>query len=138
MIRFEGRLWKDGDFWLVEVPLLDIMTQGRSQNEALKMIKDAVESLVNQPRFGIEVHRTGTRAFDIGSHDSAPLIALMLRRQREARGISLSEMATRLGQSSKNAYARYEQGKAAPTLAKLVELLEAVDPKRDLVLRQGR
>jgi len=28
-MRFEGRVWKDGKHWLVEVPMLDIMSQGR-------------------------------------------------------------------------------------------------------------
>ncbi len=32
-MRFEGRVWKDkgGKYWLVEVPLLDVMTQGTSK-----------------------------------------------------------------------------------------------------------
>jgi len=137
-MRFEGRTWKDGKYWLVEVPLLDVATQGRSRSEALSMIADAVESLVDQPGFSVEVHARRGTTFELGSQDAGPLVALMLRRQREARGVSLSEVAARLGQSSKNSYARYEQGRASPTIDKLFELLEAVAPDRDIVLGESR
>jgi hypothetical protein len=34
-MRLSGRIWKDGKFWLAEVPMLDAMTQGHSEREAL-------------------------------------------------------------------------------------------------------
>ena len=60
-------------------------------------------------------------------------MALLLRRQRESRGLTLAEAAERLGQRSKNAYARYEQGKAMPTVEKLEELLQAIAPDQRIV-----
>ena len=60
---------------------------------------------------------------------------MLLRRQRECHGLTLSEVAERLGQSSRNAYARYEQGKAMPSVEKLEQLLTAIAPKQKLVLR---
>ena len=62
-------------------------------------------------------------------------LALLLRRQRERQGLTLAEAAERLGQSSRNAYARYEQGKAMPTLEKLEQLLQAVAPDQRIVWR---
>jgi len=61
----------------------------------------------------------------------------MLRRQREKRGVSLSEVAHRLGSRSKTAYARYEQGRAVPTVKKLFELLAAVAPGEDFVFHES-
>jgi len=61
----------------------------------------------------------------------------MLRRQRQKEGLSLTEMAKRLDVKSRNAYARYEQGKAIPTVEKLAHLLHAVQPKRDILLLQS-
>lgn len=46
-MELEGRLWKSGKFWLVEVPALEVMTQGHSRKEALSMIADAIEGLVD-------------------------------------------------------------------------------------------
>ena len=39
--------------------------------------------------------------------------------------------------SSRNAYARYEQGRTVPTIQKFTELLKAVNPDVALVVRAG-
>ncbi|HFE66762.1 MAG TPA: XRE family transcriptional regulator [Chloroflexi bacterium] len=54
-----------------------------------------------------------------------PLTSLLLQRKREPGGLSLAPAAERLGASSRNACARYEQGRAAPSIEKLGELLHA-------------
>ena len=33
-MRFYGKVYKDGKFWLAEMPLLDTMTQGHTRKEA--------------------------------------------------------------------------------------------------------
>lgn len=132
-MRFSGRVWKEGGVWLVEVPALELMTQGRTRREALEMIADAVEGFVDKRGFRAEVH-DGGNGIEVGSGDATALTALLLRRRRQASGLTLAEVAARLGARSHNAYARYEQGRAAPTVAKLVELLSAVDDGHDVVI----
>jgi hypothetical protein len=136
-MRFEGRLLKQGKWWAIEVPMLGVFTQGRSKREAYEMIKDAVELLADTPGFRVDVYPGVGRHFEVSASDERTLVALLLRRQRQARGLSLAEVTRRLGLKSRNAYARYEQGKAVPTVEKLTELLRAVNPERDLVLRQS-
>jgi len=51
--RVKGQYWKSGELWLIEVPELDVMTQGYTEQEALEMIVDAIEELVNVEGFGI-------------------------------------------------------------------------------------
>ena len=133
-MRFEGRIWKDGRDWLVEVPMLDLMTQGRSRKQALAMIVDAIDSLANKQHFRATVHRIDDDRIEVGSNDAGLLTALMLRRQREAHGLSLAEVSRRLGQSSRNAYARYERGASTPTIDHLQKLISIVTG-RDFVLR---
>ena len=133
-MRFEGRVWKDDKFWLVEVPMLDLMTQGRSRKEALAMVVDAIASLAHQKGFRAQVYRVEGELIEVGSPDIAVLTALLLRRQREAQGLSLADVSKRLGQTSRNAYARYERGLAVPTIDKLQRLLSVVTG-RDFVLR---
>ncbi len=29
-MRFSGKVYKDGKFWLAEIPILDVMTQGHT------------------------------------------------------------------------------------------------------------
>ncbi|MBI4612537.1 MAG: type II toxin-antitoxin system HicB family antitoxin [Planctomycetes bacterium] len=137
-MRFEGRVWRHGKHWLIEVPILDVMTQGRTRKEALAMIKDAIEALVNREAFEVDVYVGKGDRFEVGSRATPPLLALLVKRQRQMHGLSLADAARRLGRTSRNTFARYEQGKTVPTVEKLAELLAAVDPEHDLVLTRSR
>ena len=130
-MRFHGRLYEDGAFWLAEVPVLDAMTQGRTREEALSMAEDLLASASNR------MHPGNGDEFEVSSPDTRGLVSLLLRRQRERSGLSLAEAAERLGAKSRNAYARYERGTSTPTLDKLSELLRAVSPDRDFVLHRS-
>ena len=132
-MRFPGRVKKDGRFWLVEIPAFDAFTQGRTKREALAMAKDLIETMTGVGGFRATVYPTGGETFEIGANRIGVFLALLLRRQRERQGLTLAEAAERLGQRSKNAYARYEQGKTMPTVEKLEELLEAIAPDRKIV-----
>ncbi len=136
-MRLEGKLWKDSEkFWLIEIPMLDLMTQGRTKKEALSMMVDAMETLVNRKGFHADIQASKNGKVSVGTNDLALLIALLLKRKREKSGLSLEEVSRRLGVRSRNAYARYEQGTSVPTVSKLTELLRAIDPSRDVVLSE--
>src|SRR4028118_1698698 len=96
-MRFEGKVTRDGRFWLAEIPLLDGATQGRTRAEALEMIADWLETMVNRPDFRAEVHARSKHDFEVSGNNVAAMTALLLRRRREASGISLREVAPRLG-----------------------------------------
>ena len=136
-MRFYGKVYKDGKFWLAEVPLLDAMTQGHTRKDAFVMVKDLLETLVNRPGFSVTMHVGKNRDFEVSSNDPRLLISLFLRRQRERSGLSLSDAAERLGAKSRNAYARYERGISMPSLEKLAELYQAVAPGKDIVLHHS-
>ncbi len=136
-MRFYGKVYKDGKFWLAQVPLLDAMTQGHTRKEAFVMVKDLLETLVNRPGFSVTVHPGKQSDFEVSSNDPRCLISLLLRRQRERSGLSLSDAAERLGAKSRNAYARYERGTSMPSLEKLAELYQAVAPGKDIVLHHS-
>ena len=99
------------------------------------MIQEAVELLADIEGFHVSVYPGTGSQFEVGSADEAALIALLLRRQRQMHGLSLAEVSDRLGLKSRNAYARYEQGKATPSVTKLSQLLRALNPKRELLLK---
>ncbi len=136
-MRFEGKLTRDGRFWLAEIPLLDALTQGRTRKEALEMIGDWLETMVNRRGFRARVHTRRGNEFEVSGSDAAAMTALLLRRLREASGTSLGEVASRLGATSRNAYARYERGEAVPTVEKLDALVKAASPGEDFVIRQS-
>src|SRR5262249_60176328 len=118
-MRLYGRVYKDGKFWLAEVPMLDAMTQGRTRKEALAMVADLLETLANRPGFAVHVHLGKHEAFEVSAADTRGLLSLVLRRQRERSGLSLADAAARLGAKARNAYARYERGTPGPPAAKL-------------------
>lgn len=136
-MRFSGKLYQDGKFWLAEIPILDVMTQGYSEEEAVEMVADLVETMANEEGFQVEVFMGSEGVFEVGSTNPKPMISLLLQRKRELSGLSLSQAAERLGASSRNAYARYEQGRTVPSIEKLNELLRAVSPNTDFVINES-
>ena len=137
-MRIEGRVYKDGRNWLVELPILDAMSQGASKKEALEMAADLVESLVNKTEFKVQVHGQRGEFFELSVNSERDLIALLLRRQREKSGLSLAQVARRLGVASKNTYARYEQGLSVPSIEKFSQLLASVMLGGDFTIGESR
>jgi hypothetical protein len=136
-MRFSGKIYKDGKFWLVEIPILDLMTQGRTKKEAYEMVSDMLESLVSKDGFKIEVYKGKKDNFEVGSPESKHMVSLLLQRKREISGLSLAQVASRLGMKSRNTYARYERGYSVPSVEKLNELLNAVCPQTDIVINES-
>lgn len=140
-MRFEGYFLrpsgKANRYWHIEVPVLGISTQGKSKQHALRMIGDAIELSIDKKGFRVDIQLTSTseNEFTVGANDPRILVAFMLRQQRSLHGLTLKEVSSRLKISSPNAYARYEQGKSVPTLDKLTELLHAIDPEREAILK---
>lgn len=129
MLTLDGKIWKDGKFWLVEVPALDIMTQGKTKDEAYEMIKDAIESHVRAEGFEVDVipEENDTFIVSVESPENiALLIGLMLKRLRAKNNLSLEEMRTRLGVKSRSNYAQYEKGCILPGIAQVSSFLEAM------------
>ena len=57
---------------------------------------------------------------------------------RQKAGLSLGEVAARLGSKSPNSYARYEQGRSVPSVEKFAQLFSAVAPNREFVIMESR
>jgi len=125
-----GRIAKDhGTWWSAHCDIAGVFTQGRSRKDAMSMLADAFETIVHRPDFKVTVTDLGDDgAVLVESTDPAPLFAIVLRYQRELHGLSLADVAHKLGAASRNAYARYEQGATIPRLDTLQQMLRAVAP----------
>ncbi|NGX26556.1 MAG: hypothetical protein K940chlam6_00481 [Chlamydiae bacterium] len=141
-MEFEGKVWKDGKFWLVEVASLNLMTQGKSRKNALEMIRDAAIGLIEcyfesemKKGFDVILFDYKKDSFGITSNDNKLLLALSLRRQREKSGSTIREAARRLGSKSPNAYAQYEKGRIRISLDQYEKLMQAVNPNLISILR---
>jgi len=137
-MRFAGKVFKSGRYWAIEVPILSVVTQGHTKKEAFDMIADAIEVLVNKPGFEVRVFPGKGEYFEVGASDEGALTAFLLRRERIKSRLTLAEVARRLGSTSPNTYARYEQGRSVPTVPKLSKLLSALASRKDFVLTESQ
>lgn len=92
-MEMEGRIWKEGKLWLVEVPALDAMTQGKTRKEALAMVEDLVLTMTQHyfaeevsKSFWINVIDDKKNVLGITASDNRLLLALSLRRHPEKNG----------------------------------------------------
>jgi len=82
-MRFSGKVFKDGKFWLAEIPILDVMTQGHTKKEAYEMVLDMVKTMVNKEGFQVEIFKGKNGAFEVASSDSRHMVSLLLQRKRQ-------------------------------------------------------
>src|SRR5207302_9971437 len=76
IMTFSGNVYRDGRFWLAEIPALDAMTQGRTRKQALAMVADWLESMVNREDFRAEVRPRKAGTFEISGNDLGAMLAL--------------------------------------------------------------
>lgn len=143
-MEFEGTIKKNkkSSLWLVEIPALDLTTQGTSKEDALFMVKDAVMELLQDSfsekltkGISLDAYFHNETTFGITSNNSKLLIALTLKRKREKAGISIREVTHRLQTKSPNSYAQYEQGKVNISIATLDRFFQVLEPTNHRSLR---
>jgi predicted RNase H-like HicB family nuclease len=141
-MEFEGKVWKDGKFWLIEVPALNVLTQGTTKKEAFELVQDNILGFIEcyfendiAKDFTLTVHEHKSGVIGITGSNTKPLLALSLRRQREKSGSTIREASKRLGSKSPNAYAQYEKGTINISLDKYESLLTAANPFEKRYLR---
>ena len=140
-MELEGKIWKSGKYWLIEVPAIDVMTQGHTRKKALDMIKDAILGLIScyfpneTTDFQVSAKDYKSNLIGIFSSDDSLMIAFSLRRQRAASNSTIREVAERLGSASPNSYAKYEKGRARISLDQYERLLHAANPQKHCHLR---
>lgn len=129
-----GRVFRDGPGWSAHCDAIGVYTQGSSRKEAIANLIEVVELKVDRKDFAARVTDVGAESVYIDSADIAPLAAEVLKYQRAIHGLSLADVARKLGAASRNTYAAYEQGGREPTLSKYLQLLGAVAPEMGLMV----
>ncbi|ADI38451.1 type II toxin-antitoxin system HicB family antitoxin [Waddlia chondrophila] len=126
----------------VEIPLVDALTQGRTKKEALEMAVDAIECLLDAyfeegsgKRAKVTASSLKGNHFFIKAEDQNLLTSLILIRQREKHKTTYSELTKRLKAGSTFAYRRYEKGNVSISVKKFYDLMKAVAPEKNIVLR---
>jgi hypothetical protein len=146
-MRLLGSIVREGTQFAAKVPFIGLTGTGSTHRAAASEAARAVarEVRASMPDRALETGPGGTDWGVDRPDDPWPVwvdggrmeirvppmwmglvVAMALRRRRVAAGLSLADAALRLGKRSRNAYARYEQGRAVPTLLQLDRLLACV------------
>ena len=135
-MKIQGKLVKEkGEkYWGVEIPSIGIYTQGKTKKDAYVMAKDAIEILVDKDGFEVEIEPGRNSDFFIVPSKIGPILSLILKQKRIDRGLTIEKVVENLGQTSQNAYWRYESGASSPSFEKFDQILKAINPKSSAVL----
>jgi predicted RNase H-like HicB family nuclease len=80
LMRFSGKITKDGKFWLANIPVIDAMTQGHTEKEAYEMAADLVETFINDESFKATVHPGPDGTFEVSGSDPLKMKVLAEKR----------------------------------------------------------
>lgn len=144
-----GRIFKvpesGAPAWAAEVESIGAWTQGRTREDAIAMLRDWVRTKleVELDHPGVDVQITvigsegsggGAFAALVEADEPTLLGALLLKYQRQVHGLTVADVARKLGATHHNAYASYEQGRREPSLGKFCQMLAAVAPDMALTI----
>lgn len=125
---------QQGPFWSADADMIGAHTQGMSRKEAVEALVANIDLLVESPGFKAAADDAGPGEVYITANEPWLLAARVLRYQRERHKLTLADVAKKLGASSINAYAAYEQGKREPSFSKYLEFLRVVAPEMALTV----
>lgn len=140
-MELEGKVWRDGRLWVIEVPCLNVSTQGKTKKKAFLMIKDAVFELLKSyfgeidEDFKISINNYKGDEFGLTSNDNKLLLSFLLIRQREESGLSIRDVAQKLDSKNPNSYAQYEKGRINFSIDQYEKLMRAANPERPRICR---
>lgn len=133
-MKLQGTYYKDGKFWITEIPFISLMDQGKSKAESLKMIKSSIEELMSEVNLKCEIEDLGNGEFVVSSNNVKLLTCFVLRRLRESQGLSIRDVGSKLGLKSHTEYARHESGSTAMTFETFNRYIEILTDK-ELVIK---
>ncbi len=132
----DTRIFRQGKWWVGEVTVLNISTQGHSKKELLSMLKDLVQNLFSSRKPSVMVFEIKGEVF-LEVRPFKLLLPAILKRQRIKAGMTVRQVAERMGYKNHHNYAAYESGKIVPSFEKFQELMAGLfsrkAPKHDLV-----
>jgi hypothetical protein len=126
-VKFQGNLTKSDKWWAVDMPILDLHTQGKTKKEAYEMAIDVVKCMSPIESIELVITPGESNSFEIGSNNTKAMVAILLKCRRQKSGMSIGQVASKLSLSSRNGYAKYEQGKNLPSVEKLEQMLDVMD-----------
>ncbi len=136
IMLFELKVRKEGFIWIAEFPLGGARTEGTTAETAMTALQRRFDEEIRR-EFGIPgliEERSSGGHYYLQTFSPSYLFAVILRAQRQARGLSLREAADRAGLKSHSAWYQYEIGKRCPTLEQMCHFLIALGDELEPVI----
>ncbi|GAG18223.1 unnamed protein product [marine sediment metagenome] len=83
MLKLKGTIHEEGKHWLIELPSIEIMTQGTSKSDAFLMLNDCMATLLDEPvKYGVIPIDAGN--FKISFPQTSNIVRLVFDRLRQS------------------------------------------------------
>lgn len=118
-----GKVHKEDELWIIEIPDLEIITQGLNRKDSFKMLNAwFVDYLELEDKSYISIiDDKGEDDLLISFDDS--LLPFILKTFREINGFSHEDFRKVLKVDSRSTYGRYESGERSPKITDLQKIL---------------
>ena len=137
-MRISGRVFKGKTHWIAEIPILNVVTQGFTLEDAFAMVRDLIETLADRNGFSVHRNSDGKGGFEVSHSEPGVLIGLMLQKWREDSDLSIGDVTEHFGVELSKDYSMYERGESSPTIEEFYELHKLFSLGRELVLIESR
>ena len=118
--------------YYIGIPELEIHSQGKTIEEAYKMILDAFGILLEEHTGGkvskkdLSIVSNNGSSFDIATDKIKEVSAFVIHRLRAFSDLSQEEVISKMGKTSRNSLTAYEYAKSEAGLTKFQEILSAI------------
>ncbi|HEY8279369.1 MAG TPA: helix-turn-helix transcriptional regulator [Bdellovibrionota bacterium] len=125
-MRIEGKVWKDGKFWVAALPVLEFSTQALKASEVEMMMVDAVRTAMDDSRLQVKFLKASQDVWVLEFEEAKDFVVFFLKQLRLQQGLSIEEVARRLGFRSRASYFQYEVGRREPSIGQFESIVKAM------------
>lgn len=133
-----GRIFREGGGWSAHCDDVGVATQGFTRDEARANLVEAVEQTANRPGLKVDVIDLEGETVYVQANIPWLLAAEVLRHHRQMNGMSIEDVASKIGGEHGAAYEDYEEGRREPSMSTYLELLQTIVPSMTIVVRERK
>lgn len=137
-MEFKGSIRFDEPtkLYVIKLPVLDAHTQCEKKDEVFEYIHDYMDMIDPEIKFDLSWVKGSENEFVLVPLDVKKFIGLVLKRHRKDSHLSMNDLVSKQGFSSRNSIYTYENGTSEPSLSKLWGMLDAMGYSLDLTINR--
>ncbi len=127
-----GELIEEADGITAIVEQLGATGNGATRADACESLAEEIAdyaSWYGLAGLAVQVTHDGKSTLHVASNDLTRMLALLVKRMRIWKDMSLADVTQAIGAKSRNGWAQYEQARCEPSISKLQAMLDIVAPE---------